>query len=92
MAERQKVNKTWMAHTLGASKQSVAQWLSGEHEPSNPDMWVRMASALGLLSPINTEFSEQARELALEVLVRSTDEGLRAKAASLLKLFLEKSA
>ncbi len=44
-----------------------------------------MASALGILPTYSTEFAEVAREFALEVLVKSDDADLKAKAANLIR-------
>lgn len=84
-AERGKLNLSWLAEKIGTSRQSLHHWITGTHEPANPDVWLQMAAALGILPTYSTEFAESAREFALEVLVKSDDADLKAKAANLIR-------
>ena len=84
--ERQKINGSWLATQIGEKdRQKVHHWLNGTHEPADASVWIRMAAALGILNPAQSELAETAREFALEVLVRSDDPQLRLLAAELLR-------
>lgn len=84
-AERSKVNQTWLADKIGDSKQNVNHWFNERRTPDDPNVWVRMAEALGIASVASSEFREAVREFALEVLVRSNDQLLKDHAANLIR-------
>lgn len=90
-AERSKINITWMAGKIGSTKQNVSRWFSGENEPADKMVWVRMAQVLGVIDPITTEVLDMARELALDVLVESQNEDMKRRAANLIREISKKS-
>lgn len=84
-AERQKLNYSWIAEQLGRTRQQIRQWVTLENAPSDPNVWVQMATLLGLNIVGASSIAEVARELALEVLVKSDDHDLKTKAAMLIR-------
>lgn len=84
-SEKGKINLSWLADKIGTSRQSLHHWIQGEHEPVNPEVWLQMASTLGILPTFSSEFAEAVRELALDVLIKSDDPDLKNKAANLIR-------
>lgn len=90
-AERNKVNASWLAREIGEHRQTVWNWLNGDREPADPAAWVKMATALGISNRANTELLDDARELALDVLLYADNEDLKNRAANLIREISKKS-
>ncbi|TXH46309.1 MAG: XRE family transcriptional regulator [Desulfurellales bacterium] len=90
-AERNKVNASWLAREIGEHRQTVWYWLNGEREPADPTVWAKLATALGVASRANSELIDDARELALEVLLYTDNEDLKNRAANLIREISKKS-
>lgn len=83
--EKAKVNYSWLADRIEVDRQTVWNWFNGKRTPSDPTVWQKMAHALGLDQRVNSALLETVRDFALDVLVATDDESLKAKAANLIR-------
>ena len=83
--ERNKINVAWLARKVDEHRQTVWNWLNQEREPDDPGAWLKLVEALGLGAQANSELLEDARELALDVLMTADNQDLKTKAANLIR-------
>lgn len=83
--DKAKINYSWLADQIEAGRQTVWNWFNGKRTPSDPTVWQRMAAALGLDTRAETQLMESVREFALDVLLTTDDDSLKAKAANLIR-------
>jgi hypothetical protein len=84
--ERMPINLQWLSTRIGKPAQSITQWLSGDCQPRDPQIWVVIADTLALTHQIDPRIAI-VREAMLYIIENSSEADVRAKAVAVLRQY-----